>query len=338
MATQLKLTWMDDLKAEHDLRSMSVSFEVRTIPFSKIDLKESQYNGARLGDPIIRHLVEDYTTGMRNGDTFPRLVVCEGKAGFVILWGNQRAATMQELIKLGELPKTLKIEVYVAATSDRLLLEIIARSGNVGHGGRSSFDERLFHAIYSVRSLGMRAKDAGRLFMVSDTTIRLHIRTDKERDEMAEAGVNLANVPNSSVEPLAAINDDSIKVKLGHLVAQHSPAGKRVKQAVSAIRKARSQSARLQHVKDLEKELADESHRSTAKQNNGASRKVPRRPRRDRIIRELTNLANYLDKGMDGEAFTKLADFQVSGVADEKAICGLWDRIQFRMKMIAGRK
>ncbi len=338
MATQLKLTWMDDLKAEHDLRELSVSFEVCVTPFSKIDLKESQYNGARIGDPIIRHLVEDYMTGMRNGDTFPRLVVYEGKSGFVILSGNQRAAAIKELIDSGELPKTLKIELYIVGTSDELLLEIIARSGNVGHGGRSGYDERLSHAIYSVRALGMRVKDAGKIFMISDGTIRNNISGEKTRDELAGAGVDLKNAPNSAVEPLAKISDDGIKVKLGHLIAQHNPTGQRVKQTVSAVRKARSHSAKLQHIKDLEKELAEETHRKVTKQANGAPRKVPRRPRRDRIIRDLNNLANYLDKGMDGDGFTKLADFQVSGVADEKAIRDLWSRVQFRMKMIVGRK
>ncbi|KKM62732.1 hypothetical protein LCGC14_1518660 [marine sediment metagenome] len=339
MATQLKLTWMDDLKAEHDLRALSVAFEIRTIPFPKIDLKESQYNGARLGDPIIPRLVEDYVTGMRNRDTFPRIVVHESKSGFVILGGNQRAAAMKKLIDLGELPKALKIEVYVVGTSDKLLLEIIARSGNVGHGGRSEKEERTAHAAYSVRRLGMRPKDAAKIFNLAESTITLNIRAEKQREELASAGVDLSAVGNSSVEPLSKIVDSGVKLKVAQLVSQHNPGGEKIRQVAGAIRKAKSQSARLAHVKNMEKELTEADHRSIPKRrNDNGQRKVPQRPRRDRIIRDLGKLADYLDFGMDGQGFASFGDFQIASAPDEATVRDLHKRIQFRMKMILGAK
>jgi len=159
MAGFLKLSCCDDLQLESHLRALSVSQAVRTIKFSQLDLKESQYNGARIEDPIVRFLVEDYKTGMENGDTFPRIAVYEDKKGtYVILSGNQRSVSIDELIKEGKISKLLTLEVYVVDTADPLLREVIARSANVSHGGRSSRDERLAHAIYSVRKLGMRPK------------------------------------------------------------------------------------------------------------------------------------------------------------------------------------
>lgn len=335
MATYLKLRWMDDLKAESDLRSMSVAFDIQTIPFAKIDLKESQYNGARLGDPIVSHLVDDYMIAMRNGDTFPRPVVYQAKSGIVILSGNQRCAAVKALIDAGDLHKTTKVDVYVADTSDKLLLEIIARSGNVGHGGRSDKEERVAHAVYSVRVLGMRAQDAAKIFIMAPTTVAAHIRSDKEREELAAAGVDLSAIPNSSVEPLAKIADSNVKLKVAQLVSQHNPGGEKVRQVAGAIRKARSQSARLGHVKSLEKELSEAVHRSGVKQRSGnGQRKVPKRPRRDRLIREMGTLADYLDMGMDGQGFTALGDFQIASETDETTIRELHGRIDFRMKMI----
>jgi hypothetical protein len=70
----LKLKWCDDLKAESDFRAMNIPFTKAEIRFSKIDLRESHFNGARLGDPVIPDLIRDYAQGMRNGDTFPRPV------------------------------------------------------------------------------------------------------------------------------------------------------------------------------------------------------------------------------------------------------------------------
>lgn len=339
MATQLKLTWMADLKAESDLRALSVTWDVQVSPFTKIDLKESHYNGARLGDPLITRLIDDYMTAMRNADTFPRPVAYQAKSGLVILSGNQRCAAIKRLMDAGELPKNLKIEMYVVGTSDKLLLEIIARSGNVGHGGRSEKEERIAHAVYSVRILGMRPKDAAKIFILAESTINNHIRAEKEREELAAAGVDLSAIGNSSVEPLSKIADSSVKLKVAQLVSQHNPGGEKVKQVAGAIRKAKSQSARLGHVKKMEKDLAEAAHRSTPKRrNDNGQGKVPQRPRRDRLIRDLGKVADYLDFGMDGQGFASLGDLQIASETDEVTIRDLNKRIEFRMKMILKTK
>lgn len=332
MASVLKLTWMADLKLETDLRALSVTSEVGTIPFSKIDLAESQYNGARLGDPIVHVLVEDYRIGMENGDTFPRIAVYKGKAGYVILSGNQRAAAIKQFIDEGRLPQGVMIEVYIIDVPDKLLQEIIARSGNVGHGGRCEKDERLAHAVYSVRKLGLRVKDAAKLFEVSETSINVRIRAETARTGLAREGINVSHVPVSTLASLAPL-DTSAKIKLGHLIAQHNPTAERVKQTVKAVRKARSQNGRLQQIKRFEKELTEEAHRSTATRS-GNARKVPRRPRRDRLIGDLTRLATYLESGMDGERFARLDDFQLAGDADADTIRKLWKQVEMRMRTI----
>ena len=335
MARQLKLTWMADLKLEADLSALSVVCEVESIPFGRIDLKESQYNGARVGDALIHELVEDYKQGMLNGDTFPRIVVRQGPSGFIVLSGNQRTAAIATLIEEQVLPQTVSLEAYVVQTTDQLLLEIIARSGNVGHGGRSSKDERIAHAVYSVRKLGMQTADAAKIFNIAHTTVGTHVRAELKRYELAAAGVDTSQLPNATVDAIGRANDPPIELKLAHLTVQHRPSAERLKQVSAGIRKSRSHAGRLQKVKTFEKELVQEAHRSQKRthQSNGAS-KIPQRPRRDRLIRDLRKLTEWLDGGMGGEAFRSLGDCQAADPEDRKVIRDLWGRLDLRMKVI----
>jgi hypothetical protein len=90
----MKLSWCPDYAAENYLRERGIGFEVSTLPYSKIDLKESQINGARRGGPFIKELVEDYRQAMLDGAVFPMPILHPGKAGWVILSGNQRCAAI----------------------------------------------------------------------------------------------------------------------------------------------------------------------------------------------------------------------------------------------------
>jgi hypothetical protein len=197
--TKLSLSWYSDLKAESDLSSLAVSFDIETIPFIEIDLKESQVNGARLNGALLEHKIEDYMQGMRNGDTFPRPVVHKTPTGFVILSGNQRCESVRRLIVNGELPKNTSIDCYVVDTTDKLLLEIIARCANVAHGEGTPKEERIQQGVYFVRALGMLVRDAAKLCMVSETGISHHIRAEEQRKELAAAGINATRVPVSTL-------------------------------------------------------------------------------------------------------------------------------------------
>lgn len=337
MASYLTLRWIPDLKAESDLAELSVAFEVESIPFSKFDLKESRYNGARITGPFVATLIEDYATAMENGDAFPRIVCHNTPTGYVILGGNQRVSAIETLINAGKLPKDQLIDSYVIKTKDKLLLEIIARSGNVGHGGRSEKEERIAHALYSVRSLGMTAKDAAKLFIVSDATINNHIRAEEERKFHASHGINVSSMPNASLLEIAKIDDLQLKTKLAGLASQHVVSHDRLGQAVKAIRKAKTQQSRIGVVKNLEGELAESAHRTRTRDAN-TPRKVPKRPRRDRVISLLTNLANFLEAGRDGEPLLSMADLQVADIEDRKTIQGLWGRVAIRMEKIVRAK
>jgi len=336
----LKLQWTDDVYAEKDFRDLGIAFTLKTIRLSKIDLKESGYNSARLGDPLRPDLVKTYAQGMRNGDAFPRPVAYR-KGNYILTSGNQRCHAVATLVADGDIEKDPLIEVYDLDTADPLLLEAIGRSANVRHGGAATWEERKAHACYMVVEHGMTTKDAAKLFVVSDTAIKQHISTEKTRKQLAENGINTLAVPSSVVHAVSKLDQDSsIFLKMGHLVAHHAPTCAQTQQFVNRIAKQRSEDARLREVKKIEKELGNIAKTyGNAKKVRLASPRVPLRPRRDKLISQLTRLADFLDFGKGGEGFAKLSELQVTAVADSKMTADLWERIELRMTLIMkGRK
>lgn len=337
----LKLSFISDLKGESDARAMSMAFDIVTIKHSEIDLLESQHNGARLGDQVVRYLVDDYKQAVRNGDAMPRAWVWKGKSGYVLASGVQRNTAYKELIDAGDLPKNVQTEVYLLHTQDKLLIELFTRAANVGHGGRASHDERMAHAVYAVRSLGARPKDAARYFMVSDTNINHRIRAENTRAKLQSSGVQgVQSVPISSLAELSKLDfDEGAQIKFGTLISESPVPCDKVAAVARACAKAKSSADRQKIIKGLEQEITEAAHIAKAKKpNKEVRRKVPQRPRRDKLLGELSSLASFLDLGNDREAFRTLQELQIASTEDENSVRELWGRIRFRMELILGKK
>jgi hypothetical protein len=337
MAT-IKLQWCQDIKAERDLEAMGIPYEKKTVSFSRLDLASSRQNGARF-EPILRPLVDDYKQGMINGDAFPRPVVHEipGQLYF-ILSGIQRTASVGELIDEKIVAKDTPVDVYLVDTQDQMHLEAIARSGNVAHGGRASHEERIMHAVYMHVTLGMSVCDAAKLFMVSQTTINIHVNAAQTRRELAEAGIRTEHIPVSSLRYLDKVNfDASLKEKVGHLLSQHNPASDRVKTITDQLKKSKSEGERLKIVKTFERELSIDAQRKPPK-GHPVLRKVMNRPRRDRILRDFQRLAEWLETGNDGDTFSTIGELQILTADDITSLRQFWSRVESRMAAILGRK
>lgn len=334
MATALHLTWYADLKAESDLTLMAVAWEVQSIPFAKLDLKESQVNGARLRDAIREHKVEDYMQGFRNGDTFPRPVVHKTPTGYVILSGNQRCEAIRRLIAKGELPKDTKIEVYVIQTDDRLLIESFSRAANVAHGEGDSKDERIAQAMYCVEKLGMSPKNVAKLFLISQSAIAYNTRAERMRRQLEKSGIKAHHLPAGSLEPLAKLDyDEPLQLKVGALISAHQTPMERVRQVVSDIDRQTSNGARLEKLKEFEKALGVEAHASNG--HVGESNKVPSRPRLQKAIGMMARLAGFLETGNGGDPFRTLDDLQCATHDDREYVLELAKKIRYRLGVLA---
>lgn len=336
MTAILKPTWYDDMKAESDHRRMAIVASKVSIPFSKIDLKESQVNGARMNDSILPHKVEDYMQGFRNGDTFPRPVVHKTPSGYVILSGNQRCEAIRRLIANGEIAKNVEIEVYLVDTKDRMLLDLVACSANATHGEGMAKEERIQHAADFVRRRGMKVKDAAAIFVVAETSINGHIRAERVRQQLQRAGVDAHRIVNAALLPLDKLSyDESAQVKIGALVAQHSPTAERIKQVVATTARESTASGRLNRIKKFEKELAQEaqSHNGhTAHDTNGHLRVS--RPRRDKFLSLMSRLANFLESENAGEPFSQYEELQITTKADLEKAQDLSKRVRYRLGVV----
>lgn len=332
----MKLSWCPDLTAESNLRRLGVVFEVGTVAFSKLDLKESRVNGARLGDPIRKDLVGDYRQGMLNGDTFPRCIVYpNGKSGWVILSGVQRTAAVEELIKECQLPKDPQLEVYKLDECDKLLREIIARSSNAVHGGRSDFQERLAHAVYCCRALGMQQGDAAKTFCVGLTSIQLHVKAEKERDALMRSGVDASRMPVTALEQIAKLPfDSSAKQAVATLAVQHDVPAEKIKTVVAGLKTAKSQQDRTAKIKAFERELAQQARATEKPATSNGTTKAPSRPRRDKLLRMLETATDFLENGNDGGSFTTLDQLQFTGDADTARLKTLVGRLQLRWNVL----
>lgn len=332
----MKLSWCPDLAAESNLRRLGVVFDVDTVLFSKLDLKESRVNGARLGDPIRKDLVSDYRQGMLNGDAFPRCVVHpNGNAGWVVLSGVQRTAAIEELIKEKQLPKDPSLEVYKLDECDKLLREIIARSANAVHGGRSDYNERLAHAVYCCRALGMQAEDAAKTFCIGRSSITLHVRAEKERDSLMRSGVDSSRMHVTALDAISRLPFDSTaKQAVAMLAVQHDVPAEKIKSVVANLKNAKSQQDRTAKVKAFERELAQQAKATAKPQTSNGTTKAPSRPRRDKVLRLVESLTDFLEHGNDGNAFTTLDQLQFSGDADNARLKTLVGRLTLRWNVL----
>lgn len=332
----MKLSWCPDLTAESNLRRLGVVFDVGMVAFSKLDLKESRVNGARLGDPIRKDLVSDYRQGMLNGDTFPRCIVHpNGKAGWVVLSGVQRTASVEELIKEGQLPKDPQLEVYKLDECDKLLREIIARSSNAVHGGRSDYQERLAHAVYCCRALGMAPQDAAKTFCINVASINQHIRAEKERDSLMRSGVDASRLPVTTLDVISRLPfDSSAKQAVATLTVQHDVPAEKVKTVVTGLKTAKSQQDRTAKIKAFERELAQQARATAKPSTSNGTTKAPSRPRRDRLLRMLETMTDFLEHGNDGGSFTTLDQLQFTGDADTARLKTLVGRLQLRWNVL----
>lgn len=331
----MKLEWQNDLKVESDLARMGVTYEVVTITVDEIDFLESQVNGARLRDALVESLIEDYMMAMKNGDIFPRPVVYRRSTGYVILSGNQRCESVRRLIEDESIQPDSTIEVYCVDTDDKLILEVLARSGNVGHGGRSEKEERLMHAVYAVRSLGMATEDAAKMFVVAAGTICTHLRVANLRDELVREGVDAYGITTTALDVLARLDfDKPTQLQLARLVERHTVTADRLANVVAGIRKEKTAAGRIKRVKALQKELTVEAQ--SASTATAEAPRAIRRPRRDKVMNAMQRLAEYLDTGNAGDGFTNLDELQIATENDKSHLATLWRRIKIRLDVITG--
>lgn len=324
----MSIRWRRDDLAEDLLNRLGLIWEEKAIRLDSIDWGESLNNGARLDQPIIEELVEDYAMAMLDGSAFPKPVVhsYRGKSP-VILSGNQRLESAKRVAKDDAVP------VYFLTTEDKLKADLFLRMANVALGERSSRENRFQQAIYAVRVLGISMTDASKMFLVSDSAISLRIRSQDIRRELDKANVpNAEMLTMSHCHELGKLNPEFIP-KVATVCSIALPSAERLNQAVASINAQKTQAGKIKKLREFESELKE-----SAKQRpvTGTNAIRIRKARRDKIISSLTTLVNFLETGNDGEGFTDFEQMQCHSEKDRTTVSQLWRRIKVRLSVVCG--
>jgi hypothetical protein len=311
--------WRPDPDAESVLNYVCVEFEERTIPIEQIDWNESANNCARMLNPLNEEKIEDYATCMKGGDIFPSVVVEQTKVGYVILGGNQRLNAAKRI-------KASSANAYVVRGITSSQRECLIRSLNARHGWGTSKEERIQHALFLVVEQGVSARDAAKLMVVSDASLHRHIRAKEARVSLAKAGIDTSGLSMSHFDALEKVQDEDMQAEIARIASSRGVSSESLKGVVDSVCSSKSRAAMASKIKEWSKELAPVVSGKT---------KAMSSPRRDKFMRLLTSMNEFLERGNAGTGFSNLDELQCTSM-DSDRVKMLSAKILIRLKTIAG--
>lgn len=322
--------WRDDPDAETILKMVGVPYSVSEISFTQIDEVASANNCARMGDPINAEKVEEYEASMRRGDTFPRIVVEQSKKGLIVLGGNQRFSAAKKYAFSQPQNRLCSLEAYVVKPLTESHRQAVIRSLNSRHGWGTEKSERIEHAVYLVRSCGFLRDDAAKLMSVSTHGIDMRIKAEDTRHALGASGINSNKLPMCTLYALGRIKDEDIQKQVAKVAIAAEASGESVTAVATQIEAARSKAKKADIVKEWTKEIAYKNP-----ETNG-ERKTVKTPRRDKFLRKLSDMVDFLDRGNDGSGYTSMDELQCTEANDGDTLRMLASKIVFRLKTITG--
>jgi hypothetical protein len=312
------VNWRDDPDAESVIGFIGVQWEKRTILLVNIDWDESANNCARMLNPLNEEKIEDYATCMTRGDAFPSIVVENTETGYVILGGNQRTSAVKRV-------NGKSADAYVLTGLTTSQRESLIRSLNARHGWGTSKEDRIDHAVYLVRAQGLSTDDAARLMVVSSSTILKRIRAENAKANLAKAGLDASKLSMTHMDALDRIQDGDIQLEVARIAVQKGVSADSIKNVVDSMHKARSRAGQISKMKEWSKDLLPAVD----------GKKTLKSPRREKFLRSLTLLNDFLERGNDGSGFSSLDELQCVE-ADSDKVKMLAAKVLIRLKTIAG--
>ncbi len=165
---------------EQCLNNEGVNWEYKEkILIEQIDLVKSQNNQARLEEPIVNELVEQYTLlEQQEGYEFPAIVLWQPgpKSKYIIIDGNNRTHAK---IKAN---KTLT-DAYLVISQDRKVIDRITWTfNNKVNGKRLTREECMIHAISYVRQYKITIAQAAKEWGVPAGSLQIKIKILDAKD------------------------------------------------------------------------------------------------------------------------------------------------------------
>lgn len=202
MISAIEIAWSKDIQAEETMEQIGQEFTSTRIKLGSIDWKKSKENRAR--DIFLDEQHKDgIKQSMKDGCTFPMIVVRRIATGFVIAGGNHRGRAAFEL-----LTESSEIPVYVVSCNDAAF-EVLSTALNSKNGKQLSQEEKIAKAIDFHQRLGHPLQEACDLAGVTVGTVRPRI---KAKELCIKMGIDLTQGTLSQIRriPMEHAKFDSV--------------------------------------------------------------------------------------------------------------------------------
>jgi len=288
--------WHKDLEAEQILNKLNIKFKyVPNIKISGLKVEESKKNNARFYEPIKITRSADMAQKMREGTTFPAIVITEAAE---IMGGNHR---IDAAIKAG----LQVVDAYVALNPTPQQIDEFIRVDNTRHGENNTDEEKTQHAVSlyfkwkSVPGAIQRSMtDLAAIFFPGRPeyydVIRLHCSAYSIQERLSCLGVEVKDkkiMCTSTLASLSPISDlDNVLKSVGHLITQFKLTGSEVSELVKNVKNKGTEKERLCVIDEWRKKLQNVK---TGKKNKPETN----------LFNTLTRIKNSLLNGNDGNAF-----------------------------------
>jgi len=223
-----------------------VRYHLETVAQSAIDDEKSLANQARLGHPLIPHLVDDYAEAAEAGNKFPPLVAWKDGVGkLVLIDGNNR---LHGFLKAG---KPALIDVYVVDTDDRAILDRLTRTANRRlNGDRPNRADAVQHALHRVTSFGEPIAVAAADFNVPTEDVQRAYARQMTRRRLDQLGIATSKLTDWMIYRLSTVHNDPLLAAVTHLTTDAQLTGEQMEGLIKAVREPRSEAEQLAVVDD----------------------------------------------------------------------------------------
>jgi ParB-like chromosome segregation protein Spo0J len=299
------LNWRADPDAEFVLREIvNLAWQEELIALSQIDWQESANNCARLSEPLLHSVIEEYHSSMARGDFFPMIVVEKGDNGYIILGGNQRTNAVK---KFGD--ESLLVRAYVVDPLTSANRELVIRSLNSRHGSGATKQERLQHAAYLVQDKGVSVSVAAHAMCVSDVSVLEYVKANEVRADLAKKGVASSVLSISHLSALARVKDQSRRLQIAKAAIEHRATADQVQATVRGVLDAKSPAA-------AQKVVASNAKVWSETQKVRSLSKSTTNKRRTKFLNLLDTMVAFLETANNGQAVSTMDDVSCSPTID----------------------
>lgn len=197
--------WCPCWKAEWVLRSMNINFMVGKVAIKDVNWRATEQNCGRInGQAVNKERVEDYRDAMRQGMTFPMVVMVKTSTGYVVVAGVHRSLAAKEC------DDRQVVSCYIAEIELTHEWRMVATMTNRMEGDGLSREDVVPSAIQLVTVHNLKPQDVAEKLRIGVSTIHRHLKNLKMREQAALAGATkIGKISDTVLSTLGKLSGNS---------------------------------------------------------------------------------------------------------------------------------